>query len=235
MVFFPLINKRSFKKLIVLYNRSFLFLLLLPAALISRNMVLLESCHQIFRVGWSHCLLQLPEVPKAESEFLHQRVNELTQLCPSTKPPSPRIYRIWLPRQKKQIPNFLDHIKDLSLRPFHCTSGLSAVENPTWAPTLLETVVWDDAALPPLCPQSKAVLYHTNGKTVTSLQMVKCNFCYLLLYKLPLPTSQKVSTPCFHVKDFLPMSEADSLNPSWVVLSRLHKISPEASSTANAV
>lgn len=173
MVFFPLINKRSFKKLIVLYNGSFLFLLLLPAALISRNMVLLESCHQIFRVGWSHCLLQLPEVPKAESEFLHQRVNELMQLCPSTKPPSPRIYRIWLPRQKKQIPNFLHHIEDLSLRPFHCTSGLSAVENPTWAPALLETVVWHDAALPPLCPRGKAVLYRTDDKTVASWQMVK--------------------------------------------------------------
>lgn len=132
----------------------------------------------------------------------------------------------------KQVPSFLVHI--LASISLHLWVICYRGANP--APALLGTTAWEDAAPPPP-PQSPkqicAVLHQQHNCHL--LAGVKHNFCYLLLYKLPLPTSQKALYTLFscqrlftNVRGWQPESQLSHI-------ARLHKISPEPSSTVNAV
>lgn len=172
-----------------------MLLLLLPAALISRNVGLLESRHQTFRAGCSH---RLPPSPKSPRPGAHSPTAEETRSrssAPAQSHLSSRVSVIAFPRQKTETSTQFSWSTSktflwvLFMAPLGYPLRRSPPQLlPCWGPPR-ETA----QLCHPLRPRSRAALHRAEDKTPTALQRVKRNFCCLLLYRLPPPTSGKSS------------------------------------------
>lgn len=95
-----------------------------------------EPHHQIFRAGWSHRLLQLPELPR-QSKFLQRWQTRAPSPAPAQSCLLPRGPRSRSPRQKtERSTRYLGSQKSFSLHLFHLISRWAAAEEPTPAPAL---------------------------------------------------------------------------------------------------
>ena len=144
---------------------------------------------------------------------------------------------IWFPRQKEEKST---QFPGSHQRPFFASFSLHlwviccCGAHPSSCPARNCSVTRCSSASPSV-PEAKLRCTAPTTELPPPCRWLNATFATSFFTNCPCQPLKKLSTLCFHLKDFSPMSEADSLNPSWVALPRLHKISPEASSTANTI